>query len=60
MAKRMFKMEELEMESGGACLACGETVESGIEPDACGYECEVCGKYQVYGAEELLIMGHVE
>ena len=38
----------------GFCLACGEEA-SGVEPDARGYECEVCGEEEVYGAEELLL-----
>jgi DNA-directed RNA polymerase subunit RPC12/RpoP len=45
------------VESGdyiGFCLACGEEHE-GIEPDARKYECEACGRREVYGAEELLI-----
>lgn len=40
----------------GFCLACGEEVD-GVEPDARGYECEVCGERKVYGAEEVLLMG---
>ena len=40
----------------GFCLACGEEA-FGVEPDARGYLCEVCGATKVYGAEELLIMG---
>ena len=39
--------------STGICKACGETQE-GCEPDARGYECEGCGEFEVYGAEELL------
>ena len=40
----------------GFCTACGEQVD-GVEPDACGYDCEYCGAPQtVYGAEELLLM----
>lgn len=39
----------------GFCLHCG--AESGsVEPDARGYECEVCGEAQVFGAEELVLM----
>ena len=38
----------------GFCIACGEEAE-GVEPDATQYECEACGEYQVYGAEELLL-----
>lgn len=40
----------------GFCLACGEEA-SGCEPDARKYECESCEAKQVYGAEEILIMG---
>ena len=39
----------------GFCRACGAE-QSGCEPDARNYECESCGKKQVFGAEELLIM----
>ena len=35
---------------------CGEDAD-GCEPDARGYECEHCGKFKVYGAEECLMMG---
>ena len=40
----------------GFCLACGEEAYN-VEPDARRYTCESCGKAQVYGAEELLLMG---
>jgi len=40
----------------GFCLACGAEAYN-VEPDARKYTCESCGKAQVYGAEELLIMG---
>lgn len=43
------------MDDPGFCICCGAEVE-GVEPDACKYECEVCGKPCVYGAEELLII----
>lgn len=39
----------------GFCLACGEQAEN-IEPDARNYECDVCGKRKVFGAEEILLM----
>jgi len=42
------------LENPGFCLACGEEAD-GCEPDARGYECEVCGESAVYGAEEVLI-----
>ncbi len=39
----------------GFCRACGAE-HYNIEPDARKYECEECGKPQVYGAEELLMI----
>jgi len=44
------------MEYIGKCLTCGST-QLGVEPDACNYECESCGALEVYGLEELMIMG---
>lgn len=46
-------------ENIGFCLACGEEAY-GVEPDARKYECESCGEYRVFGAEEILIMGAFE
>ena len=40
----------------GFCRACGNE-QGECEPDARRRVCEACGKPQVYGAEELLIMG---
>ena len=45
-------------DNDGFCLACGNEVH-GVEPDARNYKCECCGANEVYGAEELLIMGGV-
>jgi hypothetical protein len=42
------------LDNPGFCLASGVEVE-GVEPDARRYECEACGEWQVYGAEELLL-----
>jgi hypothetical protein len=43
----------------GFCLACGETTDSGVEPDARKYRCESCGQSKVYGLQELLLMNLV-
>lgn len=43
----------------GFCLACGNEQE-GCEPDARNYECEECGKREVFGAQEVLLMGAYE
>jgi hypothetical protein len=42
----------------GFCIACGEEAY-GVEPDARRYECECCEEKQVYGLEELVMMGVV-
>lgn len=39
----------------GFCVACGEDA-NGVEPDARKYECESCGEFAVYGAEELAFL----
>lgn len=46
-------------DSLGVCIACGEE-QYGYEPDARGAYCEVCGEDEVYGMEELLLMGMIE
>jgi hypothetical protein len=43
------------LDDPGFCIRCGAEAD-GVEPDACGYECEACGEPGVYGAEELLFM----
>ena len=43
------------LDNPGFCLACGNE-QGGCEPDAREYECEACGKSQVYGSDELLLM----
>jgi hypothetical protein len=56
-----FSLEEIEdsmADDGGFCLACGEPA-SGVEPDARCYKCESCGEREVYGAEEIVMMGLV-
>ena len=53
-AERIIELVEAD-DHMGICLACGEEAY-GVEPDARKYECESCGAYRVYGAEELLLM----
>lgn len=43
----------------GICLSCKEWTVGGVEPDARGYECILCGRNKVYGAEEALLMGRL-
>lgn len=44
------------LDNPGFCLACGKQ-QDGCEPDARNYECERCGAWQVFGAQEILLMG---
>lgn len=46
-------------ENVGFCLACGEE-QDGCEPDARNYPCANCDALQVFGAEEILLMGAFE
>jgi len=58
----IFTLEQIEeaMENmSGFCLECGAE-RDGCEPDARNYPCDECGKRQVFGAEELVIMGAVD
>ena len=40
----------------GLCLACG-ALRDCCEPDARRYRCEECNENQVYGANEIMMMG---
>lgn len=51
--------EELMDGTNGGCLGCGEIQYGGVEPDARKYECGKCEENQVYGLEQLLIMGRL-
>lgn len=60
MAQKYLSVEEImaAVEADdhlGFCRACGD-MAYGVEPDARRYECETCGRKQVFGAEELLLM----
>jgi hypothetical protein len=60
----MFQMTEeqysdLRDESSGMCLKCKAEAYN-VEPDARHYECEECGAREVFGIEELLLMGEIE
>ena len=45
------------LENPGFCTKCG-AYHDGCEPDARNYKCEECGAMEVFGAEELIIMGY--
>jgi hypothetical protein len=50
------EIREADDNCEGFCLGCGE-VQEGCEPDMHEGECENCGSCEVYGIEELAIMG---
>lgn len=59
-----FGMSEAEYadmldNNGGFCVKCRSEC-FGVEPDARKYHCDSCGEDDVYGVEELLMMGLVE
>ena len=41
-------------DGAGFCLDCGAE-NGGVEPDAEGYPCEICGARRVAGAEQILL-----
>ena len=44
---------------GGFCVACGEEAYN-VEPDAENYICESCGETEVFGSEQLVLLGLVK
>lgn len=52
------EIKEATEEQQGFCIACGE-IADGVEPDARNYTCEYCGFSEVFGADELVLMGWV-
>lgn len=62
MKAKTFTLEQIEAaisEMNGFCLACGEEAYN-VEPDAEKYPCETCDAKQVYGAEQIVLMGLVK
>ena len=62
MPRRTFDLEDIQEaieDNTGFCISCGASRDC-CEPDARNYPCEECGENQVFGAEELLLMGLVE
>lgn len=64
MSERVIQISEetyaeLSENYGGYCIKCGDEA-SGVEPDARRYICESCGERDVYGVEELLVMGIIQ
>ena len=44
-------------ELAGFCVACGAQHDGLVDPDARNMHCESCGEDQVFGAEEIVLMG---
>ena len=52
---------EYSEEGAGYCISCRDiTADSGTEPDAREYQCEVCDLHTLYGLEEALMMGFIK
>ena len=59
-AKR-FTVEQIQaadFDQAGFCIACGDEAYN-VEPDTKNRLCESCGERQVFGTEEIAIMGLV-
>ena len=52
------EFKESRAEYQGICLFCG-AMAGECEPDAREYQCEECALEEVYGTEELLLMGKI-
>lgn len=50
---------ELKDKLVGFCLFCGH-LQDNVDPDGRDIPCEECGHPEVFGVEELLVMGLVE
>ena len=44
----------------GYCTECDDITTGCVEPDAEGYECDVCGDAAVMGTEQALLCGLIE
>lgn len=53
------EMWEMDDNSTGVCLNCGEVEEGRCEPDAMGYECSICGETKLCSPTELALMGRI-
>lgn len=42
--------------NSGLCTQCGRFTE-GVEPDARGYTCDICGRNAVFGLDEMMVHG---
>ncbi len=54
--EKAIKKSYSGLSNPGFCLACGKAQQN-CEPDAQHYTCTICGKNEVFGAEEILMQG---
>lgn len=55
------EFEDMLACDAGYCSTCNEiTTEGGVEPDAEGYECEVCENHTVSGLEQAALVGDIK
>ena len=52
-------LDGTSLEDVGYCLYCGAE-RANTEPDAENYTCDKCGDDTVFGAQQLLMMGHIK
>lgn len=53
----LTEFERAAEDNVGWCSTCGEFTTDGVEPDAEGYECDLCGENTVMGATYAAISG---
>jgi len=56
MTQEEYRAERNSLNDTGLCLACGVEAD-GCEPDMRKGKCDACGAADVYGLEELMVMG---
>ena len=55
------QLMELDNENAGYCHHCDEvTRDSGVEPDAEGYECPKCGEFAVMGMQQAVLLEKID
>lgn len=52
------QIEEADNACEGFCASCGHQ-QPCVEPDAENYECEECGEPEVFGAQQIVLLGKV-
>lgn len=53
-------LDQAERDYTGWCSTCQDFTTECVEPDAEGYECEVCGEWTVCGAMHAVVSGLID